>query len=137
LKKLLLLVVLTSVACIAVAASSAPDLAKLAETDAPPQAGTLPQISSIPPSGSSEYIPGDIQLANSGIVLEVADSDIYTFLRVTTEKGPLWLAASRVAVTKGATVKYSNGVVMTGFYSKALNRTFDLIVFVDRLELEK
>jgi hypothetical protein len=130
------LIVLACIACIAVAAISAPDAAKSAGTDAP-QAGMLPRISSIPSSGHPEYLPADIQLANSGTVLKVVNSDNYTYLQVTSEKGPLWLAASRIAVAKGATVKYSNGVVMSKFYSKALNRTFDLIVFVDRLELSK
>jgi len=89
------------------------------------------------PPGHPSTAPADIELANSGKVLEVIDSDMYTYLRVTSEKGPIWLAAYKTTVAKGATVKYSSGVAMSKFYSKALNRTFDLIVFVDRLELAK
>lgn len=60
-----------------------------------------------------------------------------TYLQVTTEKGPLWLAVYKTKVTKGTTVKYSNGVAMSGFYSKSLNRNFDVIVFVDTIEQVK
>lgn len=136
-KKMFLLIALASAAVIAVVATAGSDVAKPAETNASPHGGMLTQPGAALPSGHPEAMPADIQLANSGKVLEVLDSDMYTYLKVTTEKGPLWLAAYKIAVTKGATVKYSSGVVMSKFYSKSLNRTFDLIVFVDRLELVK
>jgi hypothetical protein len=80
-------------------------------------------------------IAADAKHANVGKVVEVIDSPMYTFLKVTGEKGPLWLASYKTDITKGATVKYTGGVAMPNFYSKALNRTFDVIVFVDSLEL--
>jgi hypothetical protein len=136
LKKLLLLMALASVAGIA-AAETTVSGAKPAEGKASPHGGmSIKPGVALPPSHPADF-PADTQLANSGKVLEVLDSDMYTYLQVTTEKGPLWLAAYKIAVTKGATVKYSSGVLMSKFYSKSLNRTFDLIVFVDRLELAK
>jgi hypothetical protein len=137
LKKLFILVALASVAGIAVAATPGSDVANPAETKASPHGGMLTTPGAALPPGHPETSSADIQLANSGKVLDVLDSDTYTYLQVTTEKGPLWLAAYKTAVGKGATVKYSNGIVMSRFYSKSLNRTFDLIVFVDRLEVAK
>jgi hypothetical protein len=80
-------------------------------------------------------ITADTKQSSIGKVVEVIDSPMYTYLKVTGDKGPLWLAAYKTDITKGTTVKYSGGVTMPNFYSKALNRTFDVIVFVDSLEL--
>ena len=89
------------------------------------------------PPGHARDIPADTQLVNIGTVLEVIETDAYTYLQVTTEKGPLWLVVYKMGVDKGATVKYSNGVAMSGFHGKSLNRTFDVIVFVDTIEQVK
>ena len=89
------------------------------------------------PSGHPDSIPADTRLINSGKVLDVLDTDMYTYVQVTHEQGPVWLAAYKTNITKGSTVRYSGGIAMTKFQSKALNRTFDLIVFVDTLEQAK
>lgn len=131
LKKILLLIVLVSIVSIALAETASFDAAKS------PHGGMLTKSGAAMPPGHSKDIPADTQLVNSGKVLEVLDTDMYTYLQVTTEKGPLWIAAYKTNVTKGATVKYSNGVAMSRFHSKALNRTFEVIVFVDSLALVK
>lgn len=78
------------------------------------------------------------QYANKGKVLEVIDSNpMYTYMQVSTDKGPLWLAASKTKVAKGQTIGFGGGAVMTNFYSKGLNRTFDTIIFLDRVEVLK
>jgi hypothetical protein len=89
------------------------------------------------PSGHPGEVPADVNLINSGKVLDVLDSEMYTYLQVTHENGPLWLAAYKTDIAKGATVKYSGGIAMPNFHSKSLNRSFDLIVFVDSLEQVK
>lgn len=89
------------------------------------------------PSGHPQAIPSDTNLVNSGKVLEVLDSPTYSFIRVSTKKEPLWLAAYKANVVKGDTVSYSSGIGMPNFHSKSLNRTFDMIVFVDTLEKVK
>lgn len=75
----------------------------------------------------------DIQLTRKGRVLEVIDSPMYTYLQVSGDKDPVWLAAYKIDVSKGTVVRYSDGVAMSNFHSKSLNRTFDAIVFVDRV----
>jgi hypothetical protein len=75
--------------------------------------------------------PHASQLINRGIVLDVIESTMYTYLQVSSDTGTIWIAAYRNDIAKGDTVSYSNGVVMKNFVSKSLNRTFDKIIFVD------
>lgn len=77
------------------------------------------------------------QYPNTGKVLQVMDASIYTYMQVTSDNGPVWLAASKTNVPKGATISYPNGAVMTNFNSKSLNRTFDKIIFLDKVKVEK
>ena len=133
-KKILLSIALVAISGISVAETSGSDVTKLAEVAPSPHGGMSTKPGTGMPPGHPKDIPADTQLVNNGKVLDVLDTDMYTYLQVTTEKGPLWIAAYKINVTKGASVKYSNGVAMSKFYSKALNRTFDVIVFVDSLE---
>lgn len=125
--KIIFTLLLVAITGIAVAASQQ-------DTGAKPSAA-LPHAA-IPP-GHPSAIPADTQLVNSGKVLEVIDSPMYTYLKVTGAKSPLWLAAYKTDIAKGASVKYSNGVAMENFHSKSINRTFDVIVFVDSVVPEK
>jgi hypothetical protein len=77
------------------------------------------------------------QYPNKGKVLEVMDASIYTYMQVSSDKGPVWLAASKTSVAKGDTISYPDGNVMTNFTSKTLNRTFDTIIFLDKVKVEK
>ncbi len=136
-KKLLLLIALAVAAGFAVAATAGVGSAKADEAGGSPKDGKLTHTIDSLQLGHSRAIPSDTQLVNSGKVLEVLDTDMYTYLQVTTEKGPLWIAAYKTAVTKGATVRYANGIAMSNFHSNALDRSFDVIVFVDSLEQVK
>ena len=77
----------------------------------------------------------------TGKVLEATDvMDMYTYVQVTgkTEKDkPVWLAASKVKLVKGDTIRYGGGAVMPNYYSKTLNKTFEEITFVDKVEVVK
>jgi hypothetical protein len=135
LKKIIVLIVLASATAIAVAATAGSDTAKPAEITELQREGMSSMSGTALPSAQPAVIADNAKVANIGKVLEVIDSPMYTYLKVTSDTGTLWLAAYKTDITKGATVKYSNGVAMHKFYSKALNRTFDMIVFVDSLEL--
>jgi hypothetical protein len=89
------------------------------------------------PPERPESIAADIQFGNEGEVLEVLDSEIYTYLQVTTEKGPLWLAAYKTDIPRGATIRYPTGILVSNFRSNSLKRSFKVIVFVDRVKLVK
>jgi len=74
---------------------------------------------------------------NQGKVLEAMDASIYTYIQVTTDKGPVWLAASKIKVAKGDTIRYSNGAPQSNFYSPSLKRTFETLIMVDKIEIVK
>ncbi len=63
-----------------------------------------------------------------GEVLEVLDTDAFTYMRLRTAKGETWAAVSKAAVKKGEQVTIDNPTVMQNFQSKSLKRTFDTIV---------
>jgi hypothetical protein len=86
------------------------------------------------PLNQPESVTADNQLGNSGRVLEVIDSGIHTYLKVTTDADPLWLAVYKTDIPKGATIRYPTGILMSNFYNESLKRTFKLIVFVDRVK---
>jgi hypothetical protein len=65
-----------------------------------------------------------------GQVQEVIDGGSYTYLRIRTKNsGDVWAATMPMKLQKGASVVIADPMVMTDFHSKALNRTFDEIVF--------
>jgi hypothetical protein len=139
LKKTLLLIALaiTGAGGFAVAASDGIGAVKAGDTGKSTQGSKLSNTLDALQFGHSKAIPIDTRMVNNGKVLEVLDTDMYTYLQVTTEKGPLWIAAYKTNITKGATVKFSNGVAMSNFHSNALDRSFDVIVFVDSVEQVK
>ncbi len=64
-----------------------------------------------------------------GEVLETRDVESYTYLRLATRDGEIWAAVPTAPVKKGDRVTIANPMVMQGFESKTLKRTFDKIVF--------
>jgi len=75
----------------------------------------------------------DAQLPQKAKVLSTIDAAQYTYLEVMRNKKTLWLAAAAVAAKKGDVVRFDDGMVMTNFHSKTLNRTFPSVIFVNRL----
>jgi hypothetical protein len=69
-----------------------------------------------------------------GTVLETMDSGGYTYVLVETDQDQRWAAAQQAAVSVGDVVQMGTGMPMTGFTSKTLNRTFDVLYFVDGLQ---
>jgi hypothetical protein len=92
-------------------------------------------------SGAAVVVPQTnafaAEYANKGKVLETMDASIYTYMQVSTDKGPVWIAASKTKVKKGDIVSYPDGAVMTNFFSKSLNRTFDKLIMVDKVSVVK
>lgn len=72
------------------------------------------------------------QMPHQGKVLSSIDASIYTYIEVSEGGKTTWLAAPTVAVKKGDTVGYDDGAVMTNFFSKSLNRTFETVIFVGK-----
>ena len=57
------------------------------------------------------------------------------FRSLRLEEPDIWIAAPTMAVSEGDQVKYSGGMEMKDFYSKALDRTFESIFFVQNVSL--
>lgn len=70
------------------------------------------------------------ELPNNAIVKQVIETEAYTYILVDQQGDELWLAAPNMKIYTGDRIKYSEGVYMTNFYSKTLQRGFAKIVFV-------
>lgn len=76
-----------------------------------------------------------IDLPNTGRVVEVLKASDYLYLQVMNSQGETeWLAGPPLDVEKQIYIQYSDGIVMRNFQSKSLNRQFDEIRLVSRLE---
>ncbi len=64
-----------------------------------------------------------------GEVLEVINVQSFTYLRLNTANGEMWAAVVKTPVVKGSTVTIEDAIVMNNFESKALKRTFPMILF--------
>ena len=64
-----------------------------------------------------------------GKVLEVQSAGGYTYLLIKHEQGEIWVALPESKVEAGQEVTVSPGMMMKSFESKALNKTFDVIIF--------
>ncbi len=77
--------------------------------------------------------PSAAQLPNSGKVLNVIDANEYSYIEVSHGDGKPseWLAAQKMPLKIGSTIRYDEGALMTNFYSKLLKRTFASVMFVN------
>ena len=75
-------------------------------------------------------------LPNSGTVLERIVTDGYTYLRVLTSGKTIWLAAPKMDIAVNTNIRFSEGVYMSNFRSKSLNRNFAAILFVGTVEVK-
>lgn len=75
----------------------------------------------------------EAKLSQKAKVRSTIEVPQYTYLEVTQNKKTLWLAASKVTVKKGDMIRFDDGMEMTNFHSKSLNRTFPSILFVQRV----
>lgn len=70
---------------------------------------------------------------NRGLVKTVEMAGGYTYARVDVSGDEFWLATTMTALSPGEEVVWKDYALMKQFRSKALNREFDQILFVDRL----
>ena len=68
------------------------------------------------------------------VVAESLSAAGYSFIRVDENGQSVWLAAPETALEVGQTVEWQGGGQMRNFTSRSLNRVFDAIIFVDRVQ---
>lgn len=74
-------------------------------------------------------------LPNEGKVKTILQAQAYTYIEVITPQlRAQWLAGPKIDIQVGQKIRYSAGVVMSGFFSKELQRTFNEILFVGQVE---
>jgi len=73
-------------------------------------------------------------LPNEGMVAELQHASMYTYVRVTSDKGSLWLAGPKTELKINDKIQFSKGVFMLKFYSKELKRSFFIILFVSKIQ---
>lgn len=83
--------------------------------------------------GQSAPLPPLTQKAQ---VLDAINVTQYTYLEVKQDNNTRWIATTTSPAKKGDTIQFDDGMVMTNFYSKILNRTFPSITFVGRLVID-
>lgn len=66
-------------------------------------------------------------------VKEILQTSSYTYLFVEEKGQEYWMAVSRLEVKVGDDFYYETGLEMLDFNSKELDRTFDKILFVDKI----
>ena len=104
-------------------------------------AGSMVTTPSFAAESTSKKTRQDLsQYPNTGTVLSILDTDMYTYIEISgkTDKDPsVWLATTKVKVAKGDAVRYGAGNVMTNFPSKSLNKTFPTLIMIDKVLVVK
>lgn len=90
-----------------------PVLARAADKDAPASQGAAP-----------------VQETNiKGKVVERIDAAPYSYLKLSTPSGEVWVAVPQTSAEKGSEVTVANAFPMKDFESKTLKRKFDVVYF--------
>ena len=74
----------------------------------------------------------EAELHRNGKVLNSIDAGIYTYIELNENGKPIWIAAPTIKVKNGDTVRFTEGAVMSNYFSKTLNRTFESVIFVGK-----
>lgn len=87
---------------------------------------------------SSQGINNSVGKSHTGTVLESQKEGKYIYLKLDVDGKEVWIATTpeylTVPVTKGDKVEYVGGIAMENFHSKAMNRTFEKILFIARIK---
>jgi len=78
----------------------------------------------------------EVELHNSGVVVDRIDTESYSYMLVNTGIKLIWLAAPSNAIKKDTKIRFSEGVFMSNFYSKSLRKNFEAILFVGAVKEE-
>jgi hypothetical protein len=70
------------------------------------------------------------------VVQEVIQGNSYTYLNVKEADALSWIAISKTDMEVGETISFKNPLEMKNFMSKELERTFETIYFVGRIDKE-
>lgn len=81
----------------------------------------------------SKSVKRPMEKSHIGTVEQTQNAGKYTYLRLNEDGREVWLATFPIVISVGDKVEYTGGSLMKDFYSKALDKTFDAIIFVTRI----
>lgn len=140
-KKIKVIFLLSALTALAACSKSGTEPAATpAQPAAPATAAAAPAPQGLPaghPSLSDITQQPAEAASQQGKVLSVTQVPGYTYLEVETNGRKMWMATSPVEAKAGDTVSWNGGIVMHNFTSKSLKRTFDEIVFLQTVKVEK
>ncbi len=76
-----------------------------------------------------------VEQSQKATVVSTIDIPQFTYIEISQNNQNRWLATGTVAVKKGDVIQFDSGSTMDNFKSKALNRTFASITFVNKVTL--
>jgi len=71
---------------------------------------------------------------HQGEVMESMNSGGYTYIKVHEKDKSYWIATTEINITKGKEIAFFEEMRMHKFHSKTLNRTFEDILFVSKVQ---
>ncbi len=74
---------------------------------------------------------------HKAVVKEILQTPVYSYLFVEEHNKSYWVACTRQEFFVDQTVYFMTGLAMENFNSKELNRTFDLVYFLNEVTFEK
>lgn len=101
-------------------------------TEVESKAEITPNLYGVTSSGSNaQNMPAKAQ--HTAIVLESMDAAGYTYAKVDENGQVYWVAGPVSVIAKGDKISFIEQMTMENFTSKALNKTFDQLVFASTL----
>lgn len=95
-----------------------------------------------PPMDSGDQVTtlsGEPEVVQTETATVVSTIDVleFTYLEVKQNKQTRWLASQTIAAKKGDVIQFDAGSTISNFHSKALNRSFPGMTFVDHATIVK
>jgi hypothetical protein len=85
------------------------------------------------PAEASPANSGGELASNQGVVVGHLSVAGYSYIEVENGGQRFWIATNPLKVTEGEVIGWGQAALMTDFYSKSLDRTFDQILFVGQV----
>jgi len=83
----------------------------------------------------TDHPSADPASGTTGKVVETMDAGEYTYVQVDDGSKKIWAAAPKFAVATGDIVVVPQGAPMQNFYSKTLQRSFEVVYFVGAIQV--
>ena len=105
------------------------------KTEAPQKPAAAP---SVDPHAGMKALEIPAGSGRKGTVAQTMNSGGYTYIEAADDKGQkTWLALPEMKIAVGDKIEYPDAPPMINFNSKTLKKTFDKILFVPGVRIEK